>query len=176
MVALLAAVVAGAQQISRVVCTNYLSVQHPEWPPLPAPPDEKMEVYMLAPGMAIMDDFDFKYPQMPEFTTIPPTRIDPASNFRFNTNFLQTHPEWMDTTKAMLKPTTNETTSRFSQLLAYRRYSRICAEIDRVVASARTNPPAVTHPLDQTATTTEEIIFKDGILVSHPVQPKASKP
>jgi len=56
---------------------NYLSAAHPDWPPLPAPPDAGIEVFQLGEALFLMDDRNWKYPDPPPPPTNPPAVAKP---------------------------------------------------------------------------------------------------
>ena len=121
--------------------SNFLSVQHPDWPPLPAPPDKSIEVFELEPGVYVMDDSQWKYPKVPAFTNAPPQFKDPVGDFRFNTNLLARRPqdlEFLKRSSRAMSPTNG--LPRAAQLMIQRRQKAMFAEFDRVARWGREHP------------------------------------
>lgn len=121
--------------------TNYLSVQHPEWPPLPGPPSPSIELLHWEPGVVIMDDTNWKYPKVPAFTNSLPKWKDPAGSFNFATNMLARRPQDLQFFKqAMSGMNSTNGESKSAILMIQRRQAAMFAELERVAAWGRANP------------------------------------
>lgn len=144
------AALANALQLEASRATNadgfcFLSIQHPEWPPMPTSPDPKLEVFRIGVGTYLVDDATWKYPvPPPAATNVSAQRIqaDPLMGVDLNTNFFREHPSQAEIIKGFnLRDSPTNTSSKWVNALNARRAKAICEAIDSIVrVQTNTNP------------------------------------
>ncbi len=142
-----AAAVAHALQIEAARGTNadgfcFLSLQHPEWPPMPTSPDPKLEVVRVGVGTYLVDDANWVYPKPPAVATnvAAQKRVQLDADFELATNHIAANPALTEHYKRMtflLFPTNN--LSKGEAALVNRRLLRTLAEIDRIAQHSVSN-------------------------------------
>lgn len=143
-----AAAVVNAVQLEATRGTNatgfcFLSIQHPEWPPMPTTPDPTLELFRVGVGTYLVDDTTWKYPTPPPVATNEAARKVLANPMgaRLNTNYIIAHPEQRDIIKwgGGVDAFPTNTADRKLNAINARRARAICDAVDSILSNITTN-------------------------------------
>ena len=117
----------------------FLSVQHPEWPPMPTPPDTKLEIVRIGVGTYLVDDSTWNYPTPPAPATNSVAQrvlADPLMGVTLNTNFFRENPSQASVIKGFnLRDCPTNTPNKWQNSLNARRVRAVCDAIDSIISS-----------------------------------------